>query len=254
MATLGKLADTMPRSKGRVHLDLSEPVAELVLDNPTTRNALSLAMMSELARSVLRLSQWDGCALIIRSEGPVFCSGGHLGELRRAIGAGEPARQMCEAMTAVLDGLLSLPQISVCAVQGPALGGGAELLTATDARVISPTATIHFVQARLGIAPGWGGAHRLASIVGRRRALRILGTALPVEPSEAEIIGLADAVVTQPIQGAREWLEPFLDHPPQAVRAVKRQLIDPANQAEVFGEVWGSVEHTAALNRLRQAR
>ena len=254
MATLGALADTTPRAKGAVHLDLSGSIAEIVLDNPSTRNALSLSMMSELARCVIRLSQWDGAAVLVRSEGEVFCSGGHLGELRRAIGSGKPARQMSEAMTEVLNGLRALPQVSVCAVQGPALGGGAELLTATDARVIGPQATIHFVQARLGIAPGWGATERLVGIVGPGRALRLLAGALPISPAEAEIMGLADAVVPDPVAGARAWLEPLLDHPPQAIRAIKQQIHEPARHAEIFAEVWGSADHVAALNRMRQAR
>ena len=254
MATLGALADTTPRAKGAVHLDLSGPVAEIVLDNPSTRNALSLSMMAELARCVIRLSQWDGAAVMLRSEGEVFCSGGHLRELRRAIGSSDKARQMCEAMTEVLNGLLSLPQISVCAVQGPALGGGAELLTATDARVIGAEATIQFVQARLGIAPGWGATERLARIVGPHRALRLLAGALPIAAPQAEILGLADAVVPDPMAGARAWLEPFLDHPPQAIRAIKQQLHHPSRHAEIFAEVWGSADHVAALNRMRQAR
>ena len=59
--------------------------------------------------------------------------------------------------------LAALPLLSVCLVGGPAVGGGAELTTCTDLRLATPTARVSFVQAVMGVAPGWGGAARLGS-------------------------------------------------------------------------------------------
>ena len=59
-------------------------------------------------------------------------------------------------------------------VRGRAIGGGAELTTATDLRVFSPDASLSFVQSKMGLSTGWGGGSRLTSIVGRAKALRIM--------------------------------------------------------------------------------
>ena len=76
-------------------------------------------------------------------------------------------------------------------LQGLAVGGGAELTTATDFRLVTPRARVAWVQvsgdqseafnhttdqsqARMGVAPGWGGARRLVNIVGRQRALELM--------------------------------------------------------------------------------
>ena len=54
------------------------------------------------------------------------------------------------------------------------VGGGSELLTATDLRVLGPSTLVAFVHTTMGISPGWGGAVRLAGVVGRKRALRLM--------------------------------------------------------------------------------
>ena len=59
-------------------------------------------------------------------------------------------------------------------MRGRAIGGGAELTTATDLRVFSPDASLSFVQSKMGLSTGWGGGSRLTSIVGRAKALRIM--------------------------------------------------------------------------------
>ena len=57
--------------------------------------------------------------------------------------------------------LANLPLISVCLVRGRAIGGGAELTLSTDFRVFAPTGRLNFVQAKLGVLPGWAGGSKL---------------------------------------------------------------------------------------------
>ena len=60
--------------------------------------------------------------------------------------------------------LAQLPLISVCLVRGRAIGGGAELTLSTDFRIFSPAGKLNFVQARLGVLPGWAGGSRLVNL------------------------------------------------------------------------------------------
>ena len=92
--------------------------------------------------------------------------------------------------------------------QGPAVGGGAELTTTTDFRLCSPGASVSFVQARMGVAPGWGGARRLVELVGRRKALQLLLTSSKLESEEGRELGYFDAVLAEgeATSQAEEWL------------------------------------------------
>lgn len=254
---LAELRGTAERL-GAIRVDLSGPVGRITIDHPEARSALSVSMMVELADAVLALRAWAGAIVVVSSTDPrAFCAGGHLGTVTRQVGAGEGARTMARAMTTVLDTMSALPVVSVAAVDGIAMGGGAELLTATDFRVVSPEARIHFVHARLGIAPGWGGTARLVRLVGRTAALRILGCARPLMPGECVDLGLVDHRGEGPATAeAVVWLQDLIERAPEAIRAVKRQVVaadqgDRAAEAEAFVEVWNGPAHRAALAQSR---
>lgn len=252
---LEDLGRGVPDVPGCVRLEHHGTHARIVLDNPVARGAVTLRMMRELADAVIALSRGDVATVVLTSTDPVaFCSGGHLGQVRRAVADPEAARVMARAMTAVLDGLLDLPVLSVAAIAGLAVGGGAELATACDLRVMAPDARIHFVHAQLGIAPGWGGAGRLVRLVGRRAALALLTDARPVGADEAVARGIADRVAADPLAAAESWVGGW-GHPPEALRALKRQVVAaergrPEDDVEAFASVWGGPAHQAALRRL----
>jgi enoyl-CoA hydratase/carnithine racemase len=236
-----------------VHLRLDRDSAELVIDNPAARNAITLQMMVQLADAVAALRSSPAGSLTIRATGPVFCSGGHLGQVRKAVSTPHRAAQMCTAMSVVLDGLLTVPQISVCWLQGPAIGGGAELCMAADFRIGGPAASVHFVHSQLGIAPGWGGTARLVRHIGRKAALRILAEGRKLDVEQAQSMGLVDALD----DGDGAWEAPWADKAPEAMRAVKAQVLAaeaglPASAAQAFAEVWGSTAHVRALDALQR--
>jgi len=235
---------------GRIRLETGGVVAALTIDNPRARNAITLQMMVELADAVSTLSEWNGSGLVLQSADPsVFCAGGHLGQIQGALGSREEAMKMAVAMTTVLDALLDLPLISVAVLGGLAVGGGAEIATACDFRVAAPGAALHFIHARLGIAPGWGGAGRLVRHIGRRRALWMLLDAEPVGAEEAREIGLVDAI-SEDVEGAAQaLLDVVSQRAPEVVRALKRQVMDE-DPSGAFADVWGGLPHLAALKAL----
>lgn len=88
------------------------------------------------------------------------------------------------------------------------MGGGAELSTTTDFRLVRPGASVSFVQARMGLAPGWGGARRLVELLGRRKALQLLLTCSKLGTEEGTELGYFDAVLGggDPVSQAELWL------------------------------------------------
>lgn len=102
-------------------------IAVITLVNPERKNALTGYMMVKLAEAVDELEQWqDGKALVLRGSEGYFCSGGDLSVVR-AINTPEEGNIMCAFMQRTLSRLGRLPLISVAAVEGRALGGGAEV-------------------------------------------------------------------------------------------------------------------------------
>ena len=256
IAALEGLPRALPELPGRVRLVLEDPVPRLVIDNPTARNALTVGMMIDLARAVDALGHSEVAGLVIMAEGKAFCAGGHLDQVMAAIAGPAEARVMCDAMTAVLDGLLALPILTVAAIDGLAIGGGAELATAADFRIFGPAGRFRLVQASLGIASGWGGVGRLVRHVGRGTALRLAATSRMVDGPDAVALGLAEPV--DAADGALAAAERFLAElsaPPAAIRAAKIQVAaaetgDHAAAAAAFAALWGGPTHRAALARL----
>lgn len=234
---------------GHVELTWSGPIATVVLDNEKSRNALTPTMFAELGDVVDALEDSDGVGVVLRGAGRrAFCAGADLSFVKStrddpSVGAG-----MCAYMHDLTRRLRRLPMVSVAAVEGGAWGGGAELSTATDFRVLARDARVHFVHARLGLAPGWGGGVRLTRIVGRGHALELLCASTPVSAQRALDLGLADRLSPpgESAAAAETLLAPMAEWSADSVRACKSMVgwtdADPdaayAEAERVFQSLW----------------
>lgn len=249
----------LPRGRGRVHVVGDGLVRELVLDNPAARNALGPGMMADLAQVLPQLEAGGFAALIVRGQvGGGFCAGGDLRSVREHLLGPGTAAGMARTMAGLLDRLANLPCLVLAAVEGQALGGGAELLTACDEVVAARDARIGFVHASLGVSPGWGGGQRLVRRVGRRSALCLL---LPDSPPTAEHAlahGLIDRICPPglALSRCRARAEQVAGMPLEAVAAAVRiaRSGDPGVELDAFVSLWGGPAHRAALAAMSQGR
>ena len=160
-----------------------------------------------------------------------------------------------------LDRLAGLNAVIVAAVEGAALGGGAELLTAVDWVIAADDAQIGFVHAALGVSPGWGGGRRLGRKVGHRAALPILIGARKMTAEQSAVVGLVDEVVArgEAETSAREWIGRVLARPSEAVQGTLKILRAGRDQPSlmsdvergVFQDLWGGPAHQRALNGVK---
>lgn len=235
-------------------------LAVVTIDRPGARNAIGLATISALESALTQIEEGPAEVLVIRGAGErAFVSGGDLKELsaiRDEQGAGEMARRMRR----LLDRLATFPLPVIAAINGHALGGGAEVAVAADIRIAADDVQIGFTQVRLAIMPAWGGAERLAELVGRSQALLLIGTGRRLGAAEAERIGLVEmAVPRDGFEAAwRDLAAAFSALPPGAGRSIKhvisaaRPNAHPALEAEAvrrFAELWVGDEHWAAAAR-----
>src|ERR1700757_4221429 len=177
-----------------VDLELDDGLAVLTIDRPEARNAISLDTMTDLEKALDALDAGVRALVITGAGDRAFVSGGDLKELS-AIRTVEEASAMAWRMRAICDRFAGFPPPCVAALNGHAYGGGAEVAVAADIRVAADDIKIAFNQVSLEIMPAWGGAERLAALVGRGKALLLAGTGTVLDAAEAQHIGLIDRVV-----------------------------------------------------------
>ncbi|HWF57907.1 MAG TPA: enoyl-CoA hydratase/isomerase family protein [Candidatus Dormibacteraeota bacterium] len=242
---------------GEVSIDIREGVAVLTIDRPHVRNAIGLQTVAELGTILDDLVGEPPKVLVIRGAGDrAFVSGGDLKELA-LIRDVEGASQMARGVRRLLDRIACFPVPVIAALNGHALGGGAEVAVAADIRVAADDVQIGFTQVGLGIMPAWGGAERLTEIVGRSKALLLIGLGGKLSAAEAERIGLVD-VVTGRDDFDTAWRHlagDFARLPLAASLAVKSSIaaakphVHPELEADAvrqFALLWTSDEHWRA--------
>jgi ethylmalonyl-CoA/methylmalonyl-CoA decarboxylase len=131
-----------------------------------------------------------------------------------------------------------------------------------DHRVMSETATVRFVQAKMGVSPGWGGGIALTNILGRSKALQMLNGTLKMNGTEAKEFGFVDKTVKSgsAIVKSRELLESYLeaaDGSIDAIKGIKKALmVDPEvlksallRERDSFLSLWGKDDFQIALKK-----
>lgn len=201
-------------------------LAEVVLDRPEALNALSTAMARRLAAVCAEVAADKTVrAVVLSAAGErAFCVGADLKE-RNAMTDAEIYRQR-PTVRAAFAGVLDMPQPTVAAVHGYALGGGCEFALSCDLIVADETAVLGLPEVTVGLVPGGGGTQLAARRLGAGRAADLIFTGRRIEAAEAERMGLVDRLV--PAGEAREEALALAGriarNSPVAVRAAKRAL------------------------------
>ena len=175
-----------------VRVETGGGVATIRIDRPKV-NAINPRILAELTEAATAIGRDPDVRAVVVWGGPrIFAAGADIGGFSGldAAGGRELSRQFNDAFLAVEN----LPQITVSAVNGYALGGGMELAMATDFRVAADNATFGQPEILLGIIPGGGGTQRLPRLVGVTKAKEIIYTGRHVNAAEALDMGLVSAV------------------------------------------------------------
>ncbi|HUM14376.1 MAG TPA: enoyl-CoA hydratase/isomerase family protein [Candidatus Nitrosotalea sp.] len=174
-------------------LTQDDAVARLTLERPQARNALSRATADALESALARLARADEVrAVVVAGRGRSFCAGADISEMPTLSPA--EAEALAGRWQRIMDGFAALPQVTIAAVQGHALGGGLMLAIAQDLRVAEASARFGLPEVTLGFNPGYGIA-RLLDIAGGAHARDLMLTARTVDAEEAFRMGLVTRVV-----------------------------------------------------------
>jgi enoyl-CoA hydratase len=232
-----------------VDLETDDGLAVITIDRPHARNAISLETMDQLGEAL------DGAygarALVIKGAGDqAFVSGGDLKELA-ALRTEADASAMAWRMRSICDRIAAFPGPVLAALNGHALGGGAEVAVAADIRLAADDVKIGFNQVTLGIMPAWGGAERLAALVGKSKALLLAGTGAVLDAAEAHRVGLVDVVVPR-ASFEEEWRTVARKLATLPAAEIKRVVAGASASEAVaaFARLWVTDEHWAAADRV----
>jgi enoyl-CoA hydratase len=174
-------------------------VAVVRLDNPKV-NALSSALLRELAAAADELWSDPPGAVVVTGGDRIFAAGAEISEFRSSEAPDEvitraEAELIGQLFLRALNAVADIPRATIAAISGFALGGGCELALACDFRIASEKARLGQPEILLGIIPGGGGTQRLARLIGPARAKDLIFSGRQVRAEEALAIGLVDEVV-----------------------------------------------------------
>jgi cyclohexa-1,5-dienecarbonyl-CoA hydratase len=178
-------------SDARVALQIDLPVARIVLRNPPL-NVIDIPMMEELARSLAEIeARADISVIVLIGEGKAFSAGVD-------VAAHTPDRvdEMLAKVHAVIRALISSKKVTVAAVHGHCLGGGAELAMVCDIVYTTDSAQWGFPEIKLGCYPPVA-CTVLAALIGQKRAAELILTGRTITGIEAAAMGLATRAVPE---------------------------------------------------------
>jgi enoyl-CoA hydratase/carnithine racemase len=232
-----------------------EQIAVLTFDRPPL-NAIDEQVVTELAEATAELAADDETrAVLVRSalEG-VFMAGADVNEFERIAEEGIDRALLAQQ---VFSGFAELPQPTVAAINGHALGGGLELALVCDFRFAARVegALIGLPEVRLGLLPGAGGTQRLTWLVGPARATELIMKGLQLSPEEAAGEGIVHFLV-EPDElesKARDYTVRLARQAPIALRGIKRAIRAASSsegfsvEADAFREVLASDDAQAGV-------
>ncbi|WP_130845776.1 enoyl-CoA hydratase-related protein [Lactiplantibacillus mudanjiangensis] len=176
-------------------LDVTDGIATLTINRPKSMNALNTATLVEIGEALdeIKANAADIKVAVITGAGEkAFVAGADISEMRdmNALEAAELSKVAHNSFGKIEN----LPQLTIAAVNGYCLGGGLELASSCDIRVVSEKAKFGQPEVTLGIVPGFGGTQRLTRLVGRGKAKEMIAMGTMINAQEAYRVGIAEEI------------------------------------------------------------
>ena len=210
-----------------VHVDILSGVGVLTLDRPERAHAYDRSHLADLDTGFDRLAE-SVPVVIIRSTGAgAFCGGADLQEL----GETEPLEALDLASQRVFDRIARSPVVTIAAIQGAAVAGGAELALACDLRVVGPGARLGLPEVQHGLIPSAGGCTRLTRLAGPSVAKQVILFGMELDAQALARLGMALATAEPPFDHAMRLAADFRETADPVAARLAKQVIDHPDDA-----------------------
>jgi enoyl-CoA hydratase len=216
----------------RIIVETADHIAVITINRPKVLNALDVPTLLELEAAFEGVERNDDVrVIIITGAGEwAFVAGGDIADLNSRNGLAH-YREFAEIVHRVFRKIEICDKPTIAAVNGYALGGGTELVLATDIRILAENARLGLPEITLGLFPGAGGTQRIIRQVPPCRAKEIMFTGDQISAAEAVAIGLANKVVPQQnvLAEARALAAKIAAKSPLVLKLLKRTLTNGAD-------------------------
>ena len=244
-----------------------EGILRLTINRPEQRNALRMDLLDRLGETLDTHAEDESLkfAVITAAGDRCFAAGGDLKELD-AVRTDEQTTEMSRRGRRALDRVRNFPLPVIGALNGLALGGGAELAMACDWRIAAARAEIGFLQGQLGVTTAWGGGIDLIGAAGEKRALDLLLSARRIKADEALELGVVDRVCAKSETleaGLADFLAPYIDRSRDVLLGYKALTIGHRRllheqlagiEEQRFVTAWTSEAHWTAVAAAAEQR
>ena len=201
-------------SKEGILLDWHDDVAVITLNRPDRRNAVNLDMLESMVNMQTEISERKARAVVLTGAPPAFCAGADLSGVREEV--------FHDALSAVLVGFTSLPCVVIAAVDGAALGAGAQLLAVCDVRVVTAGSIIGVPAAKLGLVVHHWTIDRLVREFSPPVARNMLLTASTYTGEQLHGVGAVHRIGN--LDSALQWAKEISQLAPLTIRGHKVAL------------------------------
>jgi enoyl-CoA hydratase len=209
----------------------SGPATTITLNRPQKMNALGPHLLLELKDILAELRSDTDCRFaIFTGAGKVFSSGADLSEEALRVKSEMPglnSERLWQFFAHdIMNAMENLEQITIGAVNGVAVGGGACLLLNCDFRIASERASFIIPETALGMPLSWGATPRLVSLIGPSKTKELIMTCDRIDAAEAYRIGLVNKVVPHEklLDSCHEMIDKIASKGPLAIRICKKQV------------------------------
>jgi 2-(1,2-epoxy-1,2-dihydrophenyl)acetyl-CoA isomerase len=253
-----------------VHLKTeADGVATITLDQPDRRNALSREIAGGIVEALDEIEASDARCVVVEGSGGSFSAGGDIEAMVEGIQGEMPlderVRILERSTNETIARLVEFPLPTIAAVDGPAVGAGANLALACDVQLATEDAAFGFVFRQVGLSVDAGTSYLLPRVVGENVAKELVLTGDVVGAERAAELGLVNHVY--PTEEFEDELDAFVEKivsgPPVAMRQMKRLVgegleksIERAlvDEATAQGLVFATDDHAEGVEAFFEGR
>ncbi len=213
-------------SYNNILFTVDEGIATITFNRPKAMNAMNQETMTELFDAAMACRNDEKVkVLILTGAGEkAFVAGADISQMQNMKSA--EALSFMELGNETLRFIETMSKPSIAAVNGYALGGGAEISMACDVRFASENAVFGQPEITIGMMPGWGGTQRLPRLIGMGRAKELIMSGASIDAKRAYEIGLVNKVypADQLLAEAKKFAAKLIKLPGFALKMIKHSV------------------------------